>query len=226
MASVEASGPPNTSNARAIVCGFPFHIAWAIGGKASHHSGSPSRRTSQTEASDAQPASSRPRKRRAGGHWSARRRGAYAGRPRRECRTRSPSTDRRQPARPRRPAGSAARRCPGRPASRSTAGRWPRTRRAARSARAPAAAGRSGLGRAPAAQPSHPERDPVPVEVVRKPLAKLEVALARGPVAPRRGDLGHAPAGERRLDRQLQRQLEAGRALDRDASPGTGASRA
>ena len=55
----------------------------------------------------------------------------------------------------------------------------------------------------------------VPVQVVRKPLAELEVALAGSPVAPRRRDLGDPAAGQRRLDRELQGQLEAGRALDR-----------
>ena len=70
------------------------------------------------------------------------------------------------------------------------------------------------------------ERDPVPVQVVRQPLAQLEVALAGGPIAPGRRDLGDAAAGERRLDRQLERQLEAGGALDRRPCRGSGASRA
>src|SRR4029079_1004846 len=56
----------------------------------------------------------------------------------------------------------------------------------------------------------------IPVQVVRQPLPELEVALARGSIAPRRRDLGHAAFGERGLDRQLERELEAGGALDRD----------
>src|SRR4029079_870030 len=56
----------------------------------------------------------------------------------------------------------------------------------------------------------------IPVQVVRQPLTELEVALARGSIAPRGRDLGHAAFGERVLDRQLERELEAGGALDRD----------
>src|SRR6185503_20764574 len=53
----------------------------------------------------------------------------------------------------------------------------------------------------------------IPVQVVRQPLPELEVALARGPIAPRGRDLGDAAFGERGLDRQLERELEAGGAL-------------
>src|SRR6266550_4874834 len=50
---------------------------------------------------------------------------------------------------------------------------------------------------------------------MREPLPELEVALPGGPIAPRRRDLGDAPTRDRRLDRQLQGQLEPGAALDR-----------
>ena len=84
-------------------------------------------------------------------------------------------------------------------------GSWPCSRSPDRSALAPHA-------HAPPREPVQPpaERDPVPVQVVRQPLAQLEVALAGGPVAPGRRDLGDAPPGERRLDRELEGQLEAG----------------
>ena len=72
-------------------------------------------------------------------------------------------------------------------------------------------------GLEPGRMPPQPadERDPVPVQVVRQPLAELEVALAGGPVAPRRRDLGDPSAGQRRLDGELEGELEAGGALDR-----------
>src|SRR3954451_21866426 len=60
------------------------------------------------------------------------------------------------------------------------------------------------------------ERFPIPVEVVRQPLSKLEVALASRPVAPCRRDFRDAPPGDRRLDGELERQLEPGGALDGD----------
>src|SRR5687768_12199451 len=55
----------------------------------------------------------------------------------------------------------------------------------------------------------------VPVQVVREPLAHLEVALARRPIAPRRRDLGDGTTRERCLHRQLEGELETCRALDR-----------
>ena len=70
--------------------------------------------------------------------------------------------------------------------------------------------------RPPAATQPSDERRPVPVQVVRQPLAKLEVALARRPVTPRRRDLGDAPTRQRRLHRELEGELEAGGALDGD----------
>ena len=99
-----------------------------------------------------------------------------------------------------------------------------RSRLEARSARpaapsrcASALAGRALTGRLAAApREAADERGAVPVQVVRQPLAQLEVALAGRPVAPRRRHLGDAAAGQRRLDRQLQRELEPGRALDPD----------
>jgi len=47
------------------------------------------------------------------------------------------------------------------------------------------------------------------VQVVREPLPQLEVALAGRAVAPRRRDLGDAATSQRRLHRQLDRELEA-----------------
>src|SRR6266550_3102722 len=72
---------------------------------------------------------------------------------------------------------------------------------------------RSPASREPA-EPRH-EGDPIPMEVVRQPLAELEIALARRPVPPRRRDLGNRKAQLSGLDGQLERKLEAGRALDR-----------
>ena len=74
-------------------------------------------------------------------------------------------------------------------------------------------------------QPAH-ERDAVPVEVVRQPLPELEVALAGGPVAPGRRDLGDPAARERRLDGQLEGELEAGACSRSSPSRGSVASRA
>src|SRR5215510_4778570 len=58
--------------------------------------------------------------------------------------------------------------------------------------------------------------DSVPVQVVGQPLPQLEVALPRRPITPRSRDLRDPPAGARGLHRELERQLEAGRALDAD----------
>ena len=82
----------------------------------------------------------------------------------------------------------------------------------------PGRAGDSACGGSsrPLRPPPTDERAPIPAQVVRQPLAKLEVALAGRPIAPRRRHLGDPPAVERRLHRQLERQLEAGLALDRD----------
>src|SRR5207302_8426539 len=61
-----------------------------------------------------------------------------------------------------------------------------------------------------------PERHPVPAKVVRQPVPQAEAALAGGAVVPDRGHLVDAHAEALRLDGQFQRQLEAGRGLDRD----------
>ena len=83
-------------------------------------------------------------------------------------------------------------------------------------------------GLAPAREPPQPahERHPIPVQVVRQPLAELEVALAGRPVAPRGRQLGDAAIEQRCLDGQLKGQLEAGGALDRDRLQVATASRA
>src|SRR3954451_7210020 len=54
----------------------------------------------------------------------------------------------------------------------------------------------------------------IPMQVVRQPRSKLEVAGPGGAVTPGRWNLGQLAAGQRCLDGQLECQLESGAALD------------
>ena len=72
--------------------------------------------------------------------------------------------------------------------------------------------GQRGAGRARLSRPRKASQ--VPAQVVGQPLPEPEAALAAGAVAPGRGDLGQPAALEGRLHGELDRQLEAGLALD------------
>src|SRR6267143_6536144 len=107
----------------------------------------------------------------------------------------------------------------------NTTVRQTRTGRAQRSERIDRTAADNVTLLPPPSDPSQPrnEGDSIPVEVVRKPLAELEIALTGRPVAPRRRDLGDGAAQLGCLDGQFEGELEARCALDRDGveeSPG------
>jgi len=74
--------------------------------------------------------------------------------------------------------------------------------------------GRAGRRRE-APQPAGEQVD-VPAQVQRQPGTQLEPTLAGRPVAPGRRQLGQPPAGERGLHTELDCQLKAALALDRD----------